>query len=50
MPGFARRYTVTRLVYFEAFNDVNEALARERQLKGWNRAWKLKLIEAANPQ
>ena len=50
VPGFTRRYAVTRLVYFETFGDVNEAIAREKQLKGWKRAWKIKLIEAGNPE
>jgi putative endonuclease len=47
--GFTRRYGVRTLVWFELFADVREAIAREKQLKGWNRAWKLKLIEASNP-
>jgi putative endonuclease len=37
-PGFTRRYGVTRLVYVEWFSDVREAIRREKQLKGWNRA------------
>ena len=49
VPGFTRKYNVTLLVYVERFADVNEAIAREKQLKGWNRAWKIKLIERANP-
>jgi putative endonuclease len=49
VPGFTQRYRVTNLVYAEVFTDVNEAIAREKQLKGWNRAWKLKLIEQSNP-
>jgi putative endonuclease len=49
VPGFTRRYNVTRLVYVERYTDVHEAIAREKQLKGWNRAWKLKLIERSNP-
>jgi putative endonuclease len=49
MPGFTRRYGVVRLVYAERFADVTEAIAREKQLKGWNRAWKIRLIEAGNP-
>ena len=50
VAGFTRTYGVTRLVYWETFGDVNEAIAREKQLKGWNRAWKIKLIEASNPE
>ena len=49
VPGFTRKYRVTTLVYVERYGDIREAIAREKQLKGWNRAWKLKLIEASNP-
>ena len=48
--AFTRRYGVTRLVYVEWFDDPGDAIVREKQLKGWNRAWKIKLIEASNPQ
>jgi putative endonuclease len=47
--GFTKRYKVTRLVYFEVFDDVLEAIAREKRLKRWNRAWKIRLIEERNP-
>jgi putative endonuclease len=49
VPGFTQRYRVTKLVYVEIFADVHEAIAREKQLKGWNRAWKIRLIEQSNP-
>jgi len=49
VPGFTRRYRVTLLVYAERFADIREAIAREKQIKGWNRAWKVRLIERANP-
>jgi putative endonuclease len=49
VAGFTRKYRVTMLVYVERFADVHEAIAREKQLKGWNGAWKIKLIERANP-
>lgn len=49
VPGFTRRYGVRELVWFETHSDITEAIAREKQLKGWNRAWKLKLIESVNP-
>ncbi|RDI61874.1 GIY-YIG nuclease family protein [Microvirga subterranea] len=49
VPGFTRRYRVTTLVYVERYADVTEAIAREKQLKGWNRAWKIRLIERSNP-
>jgi len=49
IPGFTQKYRVTRLVYFEQFGEIREAIAREKQIKGWVPARKLKLIEAANP-
>ena len=49
IPGFTRQYDVTLLVYFETFESVLEARAREHSLKRWRRAWKLKLIEGLNP-
>ena len=50
MPGFTKRHGVTRLVYFEAHSSMEEAIRRERQMKEWHRAWKLRLIEQGNPQ
>ncbi len=50
IPGFAKRYNMTRLVYFETTTDVREAIAREKQIKGWGRRRKLALIEAVNPE
>lgn len=49
IPGFTRQYDVTLLVYFETFESVLEARAREHTLKRWRRSWKLKLIEGLNP-
>ena len=49
-PGFTKRYNINRLVLFEETSDVNEAIAREKQLKGWVRRRKIELIEAANPK
>jgi putative endonuclease len=49
VQGFTRQYGVHRLVYFERYEDVRDAIAREKQLKKWNRAWKLQLIREANP-
>src|SRR5437016_467511 len=48
-PGFTSRYRVSRLVYFEAFGDVRDAIAREKQFKGWVRARKTRLIEQKTP-
>ena len=48
-PCFTQMYRVTRLVYFEQFGDIRDAIAREKQIKGWVRARKIELIEARNP-
>ncbi len=50
IPGFTQTYRVTRLVYFEQFGDIRDAITREKQIKGWVRARKLELIEAGNPR
>jgi putative endonuclease len=47
--GFTKRYGVQRLVYFELYEDMMSAIGREKQMKKWNRAWKLELIEKQNP-
>lgn len=47
--GFTRKYAVHDLVYFEDTESVESAIAREKQLKKWNRAWKISLIEKSNP-
>ena len=49
VPGFSKRYGVKTLVWYETYESRESAFARERQLKKWNRKWKLELIEAANP-
>jgi putative endonuclease len=49
VPGFTRKYGVKMLVWFEQHETRESALQRERQLKKWNRAWKLQLIERFNP-
>jgi putative endonuclease len=48
-PGFTRRYHIDRLVYYEVFRYVNNAIARETELKKWRREKKVALIEAGNP-
>ncbi len=48
--GFTKRYGVHLLVYFEIHSDMLSAITREKQIKKWNRAWKIRLIEAANPE
>jgi putative endonuclease len=50
VDGFTKRYGVHRLVYYELHADMLLAIAREKQMKKWNRAWKLELIETQNPQ
>ncbi len=47
--GFSKKYGLKRLVHYESYEDVNEAIAREKQLKNWKRAWKIALIEENNP-
>ena len=49
VEGFAKKYNVSTLVYYEETNDIHAALQREKQLKKWNRKWKLSLIERVNP-
>jgi putative endonuclease len=50
VEGFTKRYGVHSLVYFELHDDMPEAIRREKQIKKWNRAWKIELIERTNPQ
>ena len=47
--GFTEKYDVIKLVYFEPFDDPENAIKREKRLKKWNRAWKIRLIEERNP-
>src|SRR5690349_18444044 len=49
VPGFTSKCHVTRLVYCEPFSDVGHAIAREKEIKGWLRARKIRLIERRNP-
>jgi putative endonuclease len=49
-PGFAAKYNITRLVYFETFEDVRNAIEREKQINAWTRAKRVTLIEFANPK
>lgn len=50
VEGFTRQYRVHTLVWFEMHEDMMSAIAREKALKEWKRAWKLKTIETLNPQ
>ncbi|WP_174516003.1 GIY-YIG nuclease family protein, partial [Wolbachia endosymbiont of Cardiocondyla obscurior] len=49
VSGFTSRYNVNKLVYFEEFEDISLAIARERRLKEWPRQWKINLINQKNP-
>ncbi len=50
LPGFTKKYDVTMLVFCEEIPDAIAAIAREKQIKKWNRKWKLELIEKFNPE
>ena len=49
MPAFTQKYSVTRLVWFELYGTALSAIAREKELKKWQRDWKIGLIERDNP-
>jgi putative endonuclease len=49
VPGFTAKYSIDRLVYFETTEDINAAIYREKQIKGWLRSKKLALIASVNP-
>ena len=49
LEGFTKRYKVHKLVYYEHFDDIKAAIAREKELKGWSRAKKNELVETENP-
>lgn len=49
VDGFTKKFEVHRLVYYELHSEMLAAITREKQLKKWNRAWKIRLIEAKNP-
>jgi putative endonuclease len=49
VEGFTQKYKIHQLVYFEQHQDMLAAITREKQIKKWNRAWKLALIEKSNP-
>jgi putative endonuclease len=50
IDSFSKKYGCTRLVWYEAFDDIQQARQRELQMKKWKRAWKVELIERDNPQ
>lgn len=50
IAGFTKRYGLRRLVYAEPYEDILDAITREKQIKEWQRAWKIRLIEEQNPE
>ncbi len=50
VKGFTEKYNVNKLVWYEQTNDVKIAIEREKQIKKWNRKWKIRLIEKTNPE
>jgi Predicted endonuclease containing a URI domain len=50
VAGFTSKYNINKLVYLEETSDVTDAIAREKQIKGWTRAKKIALIESENPE
>ena len=50
VDGFTSKYALHDLLYFEVFEDINEAIKREKELKHWKREWKLELIKKFNPE
>ena len=49
VEGFTKKYNLWKLVYYEATNDIESAINREKQLKNWHRGWKINLIDQFNP-
>ena len=47
--GFTKKYNVKKLVFYQQYEDILEAINREKQIKEWNRQWKIELIERSNP-
>jgi putative endonuclease len=50
IEGFTKKYNIHKLVYYEITNDIESAIRKEKQLKKWNRKWKMNLIEKSNPE
>jgi len=49
VEGFTKKYNLDKLIYFETYQDINEAIKREKQIKGWIRKRKIELIKSKNP-
>ena len=50
VEGFTKTYNIKRLVHYESYNNVIDAIQREKHIKKWNRLWKIRLINSENPQ
>lgn len=50
IEGFSKKYKLNKLIHFEEFSSIKDAIAREKQLKNWHREWKLSLIKKINPE
>ena len=50
IEGFTKKYNLTKLVYYETCNNIEDAIHREKQLKNWHRQWKINLIETVNKE
>jgi putative endonuclease len=50
LDGFTKQYNIHLLVHYELYDDMENAIIREKRLKEWKRAWKIRLIEETNPQ
>jgi putative endonuclease len=50
IDGFTQKYNVHYLVYYEVYQNIEEAILREKQMKKWNRKWKIRCIEEMNPE
>jgi putative endonuclease len=49
VEGFSKQHDINALMWFEQHEEIEHAIIREKQIKKWNRAWKIRLIESANP-
>jgi putative endonuclease len=49
VDGFTKQYNLKNLVYYEIYDDIEEAIKREKQLKNWHREWKIELVNKQNP-
>lgn len=49
IDGFSKKYNLKNLIYYEYYANIEDAIAREKQLKNWHRGWKINLIESFNP-